>query len=136
MRSLRLTAGLAIVAMCSVPSATMAAVRACFPMVSSGPQAATSVRLGQSSALAAWTKAAEAAVKPGSGKPNWRIATNKTLSCGAGADGKLVCTAQAMPCVIEQVPGKLGPSLPPPRPPEPKVIPVPPVPTAPKPINA
>jgi hypothetical protein len=116
----------------AVASNAEAAVRRCGQSVTSGPQQASSVALGQKRAIAAWAKAA--GIANGERFTNWRLAFTKSLSCRPATSSGVICEARGAPCVIEQVPSNaLPPAL---KVPEPKVIPVLPRPAGSKAIDA
>lgn len=112
----------------SAPAAH-AAVRRCTGAVSGGAQTGTVLTQAQRRAIEAWSKKVTGA--DGERYAGWRIAVNKSLTCGPAATTGIACEARATPCTIEQAPAKALP----PRPPEPKVIPVVPQPGGRKPVD-
>ena len=86
-------------------SEASAAVRNCRAGVASEITAAGSELEGKRKALISWTARA---AKLGPGYTSWRIADRKVLGCTkakAPATG-YQCIAFALPCTVEQLPGK------------------------------
>ena len=122
---------LAIIVIVGLGNDAGAAVRACRPAVSSGPQTGTTLADGQKRAIAAWTQAAGLVGIPTAA---WRLAATKSLNCQPFTERQVVCVATASPCAVEQVPGKPSSRGAPPGGPLPRVIPLPSSPAA-KPLN-
>lgn len=86
--------------------AANAAVRQCWPIVSSEIATAPSERDAKKKALDQWRAKAKAL---GPGLDSWRLAHNKSLKCfpsapGSFAPGSFECIAFGAPCVIDQTP--------------------------------
>jgi hypothetical protein len=82
-------------------SAASAAVRQCWPIVSSEIASAPTELDAKKKALAQWRAKAQAL---GPGLDSWRLAHDKSLKCFPKAPGSFECIAFGAPCVIDQTP--------------------------------
>ncbi len=84
-----------------VPSAAMAAVRICQPVVSSDIAVAPDELAAKKIALDQWR---EKALKAGPGYDLWRLAAQKSLKCFKKGDATYECVAFGAPCLVQQNP--------------------------------
>jgi hypothetical protein len=83
------------------PCAASAAVRQCWPIVSSEIASAPTELDAKKKALEQWRAKAQAL---GPGLDSWRLAHDKSLKCFPKAPGSFECIAFGAPCVIDQTP--------------------------------
>ena len=89
-----------LAAMLVLPSAAIAAVRECLPLLSSAPKTAKDEATAKQLALADWL---EKAARLGPGYTRWQLAIDRSIDCRNSPAG-ILCLAVGRPCVIEQVP--------------------------------
>ena len=83
------------------PSGATAAVRQCWPIVSSEIASAPTERDAKKMALEQWRAKAQAL---GPGLDSWRLAHDKSLKCFPKDPQSFECIAFGAPCVIDQTP--------------------------------
>jgi hypothetical protein len=102
--------GLTVVVSMLFPFESEAAVRQCWPIVSSEVAVAATEIDAKKKALEQWRVEA---LKLGPGYDSWRLAADKSLKCFPRDQG-YECIALGAPCIVDQAP-KVPPTVPKPK---------------------